>query len=102
MLSLFPVSSLKPPIPSPFPCFYEGDPPPTHPLPPHCQGIEPSKDQEPFLPLSIAYSGLFNIYVLALWWKQIWHRNECMRLGFFGIGYHYYFYGETFALDLTR
>jgi hypothetical protein len=39
------------------PCFYEGAPPPIHPLPPHCPdiplhwGIEPSQDQGPLLPL---------------------------------------------------
>ena len=29
----------KPPIPFPSPCFYEGAPTPTHPLPPPCPGI---------------------------------------------------------------
>jgi hypothetical protein len=39
------------------PCFYEGVPPPTHPLPPLCPGIlthwgiEPSQEQGPLLPL---------------------------------------------------
>jgi hypothetical protein len=39
------------------PCFYEGAPPPTHPLLPHCpsiplySGIKPSQDQGPPLPL---------------------------------------------------
>ena len=40
-----------------FPCFYEGVPLPTHPLPPACSwfplhiGIKPSQDQGPLLPL---------------------------------------------------
>jgi hypothetical protein len=34
MLPPFPVPPLKHPIPSLSPCFYEGAPPPTHPLPP--------------------------------------------------------------------
>jgi hypothetical protein len=47
----------KPPIPSPFPSFYEGVPPPTHPfLPPspgipQHWGIKPSEDLGPLLPL---------------------------------------------------
>jgi hypothetical protein len=57
MLSPFLVSSWKPPIPSLSPTFYEGVPPPTHPLLPPCPGIplhwgiEPSQDQGPLLPL---------------------------------------------------
>ena len=41
----------------PLPCFYEGAPPPIHPLLPHCPsiplhwGIKPSQDQGPPLPL---------------------------------------------------
>jgi hypothetical protein len=47
----------KSPIPSPFPCFYEGVPPPTHPLIPPSPGIplhwsiKPSHDQGPLFPL---------------------------------------------------
>jgi hypothetical protein len=53
--SLFPL--YKPPIPSPAPYFYEGAPPPIHPLLPHhpgiplCWGIKPPLDQGLPLPL---------------------------------------------------
>jgi hypothetical protein len=57
MLSPFQVTPQKPPFPSLSPCFYEGVPPPTHPLPPPHPGIplywgiEPLQDQGPLLPL---------------------------------------------------
>lgn len=67
MLSPFPVPPCKPPIhpllfckpsiPSTFLCFYEGAPPSTHSLPPHCPsiplhwGIKPLQDQGPPLTL---------------------------------------------------
>jgi hypothetical protein len=68
ILSLFTVQMLSPFLVSltprytlshpPSPCFYEGVPPPTHPLPPPCPrfpyigaSFEPSWDQGPLLPL---------------------------------------------------
>ena len=58
----------KPPIPSPFFCFYEGMPLPTHPLPPPCPHIPlhwdigPSRDQVPLLPLMSNMAILCYIY----------------------------------------
>jgi hypothetical protein len=58
MLSPFLVSPLQTlDLIPPLPCFYEGAPPPTYPLPFHCPsiplhwGIKPSQDQGPPLPL---------------------------------------------------
>jgi hypothetical protein len=57
MLSPFLVYPLQPPTPPPLTCYYEGAPPPTNPLVPHCPSIplhwiiKPSKDQDPHLPL---------------------------------------------------
>jgi hypothetical protein len=69
MLSPFPVPPCKPPIhpllfckpsiPSTFLCFYEGAPPSTHSLPPHCPsiplhwGIKPSDAKKSLLTRSL-------------------------------------------------
>jgi hypothetical protein len=79
MLSSFLVSPLQTPYLNPPPHrFYEGAPPPTHPLPPHCPsiplhwGIKPSQDQLSCLSLMPDKAILCQIcgwsYVFFGWW----------------------------------
>jgi hypothetical protein len=64
----------KPPITSPFPCFYEGVPPPTHlpihPCIPQHRGIELSQDQGPLLPLMLDKAIL---YYICAWSHESLH-----------------------------
>jgi hypothetical protein len=95
MLFPFLVSHLEPPIPSHFPCFYEGAPPPTYLIPPQCPGIplhwgiKPSQHQEPLLPLMpdnvilcyicswshgslYVYSLVGGLVLWGVWWVLNW------------------------------